>query len=82
MTLAVLGEKGQVTIPGSVRKQLHLRGGDPLLVDVAKDGTIVLRPAGVYPVEMYSEERLKEFAKEDRMTPRERRQFARILRGR
>ncbi|MBI4313351.1 MAG: AbrB/MazE/SpoVT family DNA-binding domain-containing protein [Candidatus Omnitrophica bacterium] len=80
--MAVLGEKGQETIPRSVRKQLHLHGGDPLLVDVAKDGTIVLRPAGVYPVEIYMKERLKEFAGENRATPSEQRQVARIVRGR
>lgn len=82
MTMAVLGERGQVTIPRILRQRLHLRGGDPLLVDLAKDGSIVLRPAGVYPVEIYTDERLKEFAKADRMTPRERRQLARLLRGR
>lgn len=82
MTMATLGPRGQVTIPRTVRKQLHLQGGDPLLVDVTSEGTIVLRPAGVYPVEIYSDERIKEFEKENRMTPRERRKFARYLRGR
>ena len=82
MTMTTLGPRGQVTIPGAVRKQLHLQGGDPLLVDVTPEGGIMLRPAGVYPVEIYSDERIKEFEKENRMTPRERRKFARSLRGR
>ena len=82
MPLVVLGEKGQVTIPRSIRKKVHLNGGDPLLLDLASDGSIVLRPAGVYPVETYTEERLKEFAKENRLGSSERRRIGRTLRGR
>lgn len=82
MSLVVLGEKGQVTVPRTVRKQLHLHGGDPLLLSVSADGSIVLRPAQVYPVEVYTDERLKEFEKENRLTPAERRQLARALDGR
>ena len=82
MTLVVLGEKGQVTIPRAVRKKMRLNGGDPLLLDLAPDGSIVLKPAGVYPVEIYTEERLKEFAREDRMTPSERKRLAKALHAR
>lgn len=81
MTMAVLGDKGQVTIPRAVRQRLRLRGGDPLLVDVAADGSIVLRPAGVYPVEVYTDERLAEFARENQATPAERRRIRRAARG-
>ena len=79
MTLVVLGEKGQVTIPRPVRKKMHLNGGDPLLLDIAQDGSIVLRPAGVFPVEVYTEERLKEFAQENRLSPAERKRLAKAL---
>jgi len=81
MTLVVLGEKGQVTIPRAVRRKMHLNGGDPLLLDLAPDGSIVLKPAGVYPVEIYTEERLKEFEREDRLSALERRRLAKVLRG-
>ena len=30
---------------------------------------IVLRPAGVYPIEIYSDERIKEFERENRIDP-------------
>jgi AbrB family looped-hinge helix DNA binding protein len=80
--MTVLGPRGQVTIPGALRKQLHLQGGDPLLVEATPEGSIVLRPAGVYPIEIYSDERIKEFEKENRMTARERRKYANYLRGR
>ena len=32
-------------------------------------GAIVLRQAGVYPIEIYSDERIASFLVEDRMTP-------------
>jgi AbrB family looped-hinge helix DNA binding protein len=82
MSLVVLGEKGQVTVPRGVRNQLRLRGGDPLLLEVAPDGSIVLRPAKVYPIERYTEDRLHEFAKENRLSTYERRRLARALHGR
>jgi hypothetical protein len=38
------------------------------IVDATDDGAIVLRHAGVYPVEIYSDERITSFLEEDRMT--------------
>ena len=81
MALVMLGEKGQVTVPRAVRKQLRLHGGDPLLLSVSPDGSIVLRPAQVYPVEVYTEERLNAFAQENRLSSAERRRIARALHG-
>ena len=82
MSLVVLGEKGQVTVPRAVRKQLQLHGGDPLLLSVLPDGSIVLRPAQVYPVEIYTEERLNAFAQENRLSPAEQRRVTLALHGR
>ena len=41
------------------------------MVDTTPDGGILLRPAGVYPIEAYSDQRTREFRREDRMTARE-----------
>jgi hypothetical protein len=38
---------------------------------VAEDGAIVLRPAGIWPIEIYTDARIKEFEEEGRMTPEE-----------
>lgn len=43
-----------------------------MLVDVTADGGIILRPAGVYPIEIYSDQRIAEFLEEDRPTAKER----------
>lgn len=80
MELVKLGKKGQVSIPKSVLKKLGLGHAAALLVDVTVDGSIVLRPAGVYPIEIYSDKRLQEFAEADRLTPGEAARLARRTR--
>lgn len=81
MEVAKLGKKGQVSIPRSVLKQLGLEGEGLLLVGTTDDGAIVLRPAAVYPIEMYSNDRLREFREQDRMTQEEDALLRRKLRG-
>lgn len=61
MELIKLGKKGQVTIPKVILQSVGLTDEAPLLVDTTDDGAIVLRPAGVYPIELYSEQRIEEF---------------------
>ena len=46
-----------------------------MLGETTADGAIVLRQVSVHPVEIYSEERLAEFARENAMTPAQARQF-------
>ena len=71
MEIVKLGKKGQVSIPKSVLKRVGITGEAPLLVETTEDGAIVLRQAAVYPVEIYSAARVKEFLEEDRLTPDE-----------
>jgi hypothetical protein len=66
MQLVKLGKKGQVSLPKAILQQAGIIGETPLLVD---DGAIVLRQAGVYPIEIYSDERIASFMEEDRMMP-------------
>jgi bifunctional DNA-binding transcriptional regulator/antitoxin component of YhaV-PrlF toxin-antitoxin module len=69
MQLVKLGKKGQVSLPKAILQQAGISGETPLLVDITDDGAIVLRQAGVYPIEIYSDERIASFLEEDRMTP-------------
>ena len=69
MQLVKLGKKGQLSLPKSILKQLGISGETPLMVDTTDDGAIVLRQVGVYPIEIYSDERIAEFMEQDRMTP-------------
>jgi AbrB family looped-hinge helix DNA binding protein len=79
MDMVKLGKKGQVSIPKSVLKRVGITGEVPLLVETTEDGAIVLRQAAVYPVEIYSDVRLKEFLYEDRLTPDESKRIKSVL---
>lgn len=50
-----------------------------LLVEATSDGAITLRPAGVYPVEVFSDARVSEFLAEDRLTDEETERLRREL---
>jgi AbrB family looped-hinge helix DNA binding protein len=65
-----LSPRGQITLPGPVRKALGLEPGDDLVVSV-DGGRAVIEPAVVVPIERYTEERTREFAEAGRMTPEE-----------
>ena len=65
MDLVKLGKKGQVTIPRTILKQAGIADGAPLLITAAPDGSILLRQAGVYPIELYTDERIAEFEREN-----------------
>lgn len=65
MDLVKLGKKGQVTIPKTILKQAGIADEAPLLIAAAPDGSIVLRQAGVYPIELYTDERIAEFEREN-----------------
>lgn len=70
MELATLGKKGQVTIPRPVLKRPGLEGEVPLTVETTADGAIVLRQAILVPIEIYSEQRIKEFEESSRIDPK------------
>jgi len=82
MELVKLGRRGQVSMPRAVLRQLGIVGEQTLLVDVAPDGSIVLRQAGVYPLEIYGEARLREFEEADRLTAGEKARLKRTLKAR
>ncbi len=67
MELIKLGKKGQLTIPRSILQGLGLTDESALLVDTTDDGAIMLRPAAVYPIEIYSDERIEAFEQENQV---------------
>ena len=79
MQLIKLGKKGQVSLPKAILQQAGISGETPLLVDATNDGAIVLRQVGVYPIEIYSDERIASFLEEDKMTPVQVAMIARAL---
>jgi AbrB family looped-hinge helix DNA binding protein len=60
VTLTVT-DRGTVTLPSRLRKEMGI-GADSLLIAETTEEGILLRPAVALPVEVYSQERLAEFA--------------------
>lgn len=79
MDIVKLGKKGQVSLPAGVLRKLGLQGSSMLLVEATEDGTVVLRPAAVVPVELYSEARVREFELANRASAAENARVAKSL---
>ena len=74
-----LSKKGQMSIPKDILERLGIESEATLIVETSSDGAIVLRPAVVYPIEVYSDERVEEFDRADRMDTRTATKLARVL---
>ena len=44
MAISIMRSKGQITLPQEIREAARLEEGDPVKVEVTKDGVIILRP--------------------------------------
>lgn len=71
MDTVKLGKKGQLSLPASVLRKLGLQGAATLIVEATDDGAVILRPAAVYPIELYTDARIKEFDEANRLTKSE-----------
>ena len=59
-----INERGVITIPAALRRAYGLEANDELLIEAVPEG-ILLRPTISVPVELYTEERISEFAKDE-----------------
>lgn len=82
MELVKLGSKGQLSIPRKILRQVGISSETPMLVDITADGAIVLRQAAVYPIEMYSDERVQDFLAADTLPAALKRKVAAVLKAR
>ena len=77
----IVSGRGQITLPAKLRKRLGIEPGGILIAE-EKDGALMLRPAMVMPVEIYSDEDVARWVKEDTFkSDAERREFDRKLRA-
>lgn len=58
--LLTVTSRGIVTLPVKLRRALGLRADDHLIAETTPDG-LLLRPAVTLPVEVYTEQRIREF---------------------
>jgi len=70
-TAVVVSPRGQITLPKPVRARLRLASGSVLLLR-EEAGKIVLDPAAVTAVSLYSDEEIERLIGADRAKPAER----------
>lgn len=59
-TTLTITSRGVVTLPARLRQAMGLKPDDQLIAETTPEG-LLLRPAVTLPVEIYSEERIREF---------------------
>jgi len=59
-TTLTITERGVITLPAKLRRAMGLAANDQLIAETTPDG-LLLKPAVTLPIEMYSDERLREF---------------------
>lgn len=63
-SLIQINERGTFTLPKQLRAKYGFVGGGIAIVEDTAEG-ILIRPSETYPIEIYSEERMEEFRKEE-----------------
>ena len=63
-TPITITSRGVITVPARLRRALGLRADDQLIAELTPEG-LLLRPAVTLPVEIYSEQREREFDREE-----------------
>ncbi len=71
METIIVGERGQITIPKEIRKQLGMLPKSPVAIEV-RDGGLFIRPALTVPLRTFSDEEVEKMVSEDTMEPDER----------
>jgi AbrB family looped-hinge helix DNA binding protein len=61
-TTVVVTSRGVITLPAKLRQALGLKADDILIAETTPEG-LLLRPSVTLPVEIYSDERVREFDK-------------------
>jgi len=61
----IVNSRGVVTLPAKLRQSLGIKADDHLIAETTPEG-LLLRPAVTLPIEMYTDERIAEFDREER----------------
>jgi AbrB family looped-hinge helix DNA binding protein len=67
----IVSSRGQITLPADIRKQFGIKSGEPVIIE-ERNGELVLKPATVLEVEMYSPEQIAEWDQQDKLDEAER----------
>ena len=67
----IVSNRGQITLPASMRKRLGIKGGDVVILE-DRGTEIVLKPAIVLEIQQYSDDAIEQWDAEDRLDDRQR----------
>lgn len=67
----IVSERGQITLPATIRKRYGIKGGSALIIEERNNG-LLLKPAAVMELDIYSDDQIAEWDKADQLTDRER----------
>ena len=74
----IVSERGQITLPAAIRKRLGLKGGGALILE-ERNSELVLKPAAVMEIEVYDDEQIVQWDKDDQLSGIERDQIKKSL---
>ena len=63
----IVSTRGQITLPADIRKQFGIKSGEPIIIE-DRNGELVLKPATVLEVEMYSPEQVTAWDEQDQLS--------------
>lgn len=80
-TNVMISNKGQITLPASMRKALGLTGENAIVTVERRGNTLVLTPAIVVETDLYSDADIAEWNRDDAFAKGERQALDRKLRS-
>ncbi len=66
----IVSRRGQITLPAAIRKRAGIMQGGTVIIE-DRGNELVLRPAAVFEIEMYTDRQIEDWDKTDRLTPTE-----------
>ncbi len=76
----IVSNRGQITLPAATRKRLGIKGGDVVILE-DRGNEIVLKPAVVLEVEIYSDEQIAAWGAADSLDDGERERIVDAITG-
>ena len=67
----IVSERGQITLPSSIRKKYGIKGGSALILE-ERNNELRLKPAEVLEVDLYSDAQIERWDRADVLSTRER----------
>ncbi len=62
-----VSSRGQITLPASIRKRVGIQGGSTVVIE-DRGNEVVLKPAAIFEIEIYSDKQIAEWEAADRMS--------------